>query len=122
MEISNDLKSNDDILDNHKEKLAEAGVKKYVISIYNEFVPLMDSMSVEERTEAINEIISVHNDAINEKKLIKRGAKVLVAALIGMIVLIFAAPCLLWLVNKSYTLTRNSYNEMQTNFEVLYRK
>ena len=115
-------RSDEDILDNHKQEIQADSAKKYVITINKEFVPLIDSMSVEKRNEIINEIISVHNEEINEKMQIKHSMKMATITAILIIVLLFAAPFIMWLINKSYTLTRNSYNEMQRNFEVLYDK
>ena len=38
-----------------------------------------------------------------------------------VLILLFAAPGLLWLINQSFTMTKNNYHEMQTHFEVLYK-
>jgi len=120
MDFSEDNENN--MIDNLQQHIEEKGYKKYVVSINNEFVPLVDAMSIERRNELINEIISLHNDEINEKIQLKQNIKVTIFTVIIIIALIFAAPVILWLANKSYTLTRNSYNEMESNFEVLYHK
>lgn len=114
--------NDDNLIDTHHDQIENDGYKKYVVSINNEFVPLIDAMSVERRNELINEIISLHNDEINDKKQMKQGVKVATLTIIALIILLFAAPFVLWLVNKSYTMTRDNYNEMEQNFEVLYRK
>ncbi|MCQ2957704.1 MAG: hypothetical protein MJ180_02255 [Candidatus Gastranaerophilales bacterium] len=111
-----------EILDNYRKQLLKDGYKKYVVTINKEFVPLIDSMSVEERNETINEIISLHSDNVNEKQQMKQITKGVVIGVVSLIVLIFFIPAVLWLVNLSFNLTQNSYAEMENNFEVLYHK
>lgn len=110
-----------EILDNYRKQLLKDGYKKYVITIKKEFVPLIDSMSVEERNETINEIIAIHSDNVNEKQQIKQITKGVVIGVISLIALIFFIPCVIALINLSFNLTQNNYAEMQNNFEVLYK-
>ena len=121
MVFSENEDNNAEILEAHFNKIEQAGVKKYVVSINNAFVPLLDEMSIEERNEVINDIISLHNDNVNEKKQTKKAIKIFAQIVIFILILLFAAPGILWLINKSFTLTQNNYAEMQTNFEVLYK-
>ena len=122
MNFSEDENDNYEIIDNHLQSIKDSGVKKYVVSINNEYVHLIDDMSIDERNEIINDIIAEHNDHINERKQFKIYVKTGILILVFIFVLLFAAPGALWLVNKSFTMTKNNYNEMQTNFEVLYEK
>lgn len=121
MVFSENEDNNAEILEAHFNKIEQAGVKKYVVSIDNAFVPLLDEMSIEERNEVINDIISLHNDNVNEKKQTKKAIKIFAQIVIFILILLFAAPGILWLINQSFTLTQNNYAEMQTNFEVLYK-
>lgn len=121
MVFSENEDNNAEILEAHFNKIEQAGVKKYVVSINNAFVPLLDEMSIEERNEVINDIISLHNDNVNEKKQTKKAVKIFAQIIIFILILLFAAPGILWLINQSFTLTQNNYAEMQTNFEVLYK-
>ena len=120
MNFSEDENENYEIIDNHMQKIDDAGVKRYVVSIDNRYARLLDSMSIEERNGIINDIIAEYNDRMSDKKQFKSYAKAGIAIVILMLVLLFAAPGVLWLINKSFTMTKNNYNEMQTNFEVLY--
>ncbi len=120
MNFSDDENENYEIIDNHMQKIDDAGVKRYVVSIDNRYARLLDSMSIEERNGIINDIIAEYNDRMSDKKQFKSYAKAGIAIVILMLVLLFAAPGVLWLINKSFTMTKNNYNEMQTNFEVLY--
>lgn len=121
MVFSEEEDNNIELVQNHLEKEAEAGAKKYVVTIDAKYVALVDEMSIDERNELINDIISVHNDEQNEKKTNKKILKIASAMLIFLMVLLFAAPGILWLINQSFTLTKNNYSEMQNNFEVLYK-
>ncbi len=121
MIFSENNNDNEEILENHLQQEKAAGVKKYVISVKSQYIDLIDSMSIEERNDVINDIISEHNDYVNEKKQIKIFAKTALNVVILIFILLFAAPGALWLVNKSFTLTKNNYSEMQNNFEVLYK-
>jgi len=111
-----------EILDNHRKQLEQDGYKKYVVAIRKEFVHLVDSMSVDERNETINDIIAYHSDAVAEKKQISQLTKGILIGVASLIILIFFIPCLIGLINLSFSLTQNNYAEMQNNFEVLYHK
>lgn len=119
MDFSEEEKN--EILETHFEKIKKNGEKKYIITIREEYVNLIDSMSIEERNETINDIISVHNDNINEQKQKKRITKITIGIIVGFLLLLFLAPFTLWLINYSFTMTQNNYSEMQNNFEVLYK-
>ena len=121
MVFSEEEDNNIELVQNHLEKETEVGAKKYVVTIDAKYVALVDEMSIDERNELINDIISVHNDEQNEKKTNKKILKIASAMLIFLMVLLFAAPGILWLINQSFTLTKNNYSEMQNNFEVLYK-
>ena len=109
------------LLNTHIQKVSQTGVKKYVVNIDARFVPLIDSMSVEERNEAINDIIAEYNDRVTEKKIMKKTYKIILFVILGLFLLLFTAPTILWAINKSFAMTKNNYSEMQTNFEVLYK-
>ena len=119
--LSNNADDNEAMVEQHLEDIKVAGFKKYVVDIDNQYVDLIDSMSVEERNEVINEIISLHNDNLNEKKQAKTIFKLIGMIIVSLIVLLFAAPGVFWVINKSFTLTKNNYSEMQNHFEVLYQ-
>ena len=114
MNFSEDENDNYEIIDNHLQKIQDSGVKKYVVSINNKYTSLIDEMSIDERNEIINDIIAEYNDHINEKKQFKIYVKTGILILIFILVLLFAAPGVLWLINKSFTMTKNNYNEMKT--------
>ena len=121
MDFSQEDNQEIDLVEEHLEKVEAEGVKKYVVSIENRFVPLIDEMSIDERNEVINDIIALHNDEVNSKKQTKKALKYTIATILLFITLLFAAPGLLWLINQSFTMTQNNYSEMQNNFEVLYK-
>ena len=121
MVFSENEDENLELVENHLQQEAEAGFKKYVVAIDMKYVPLVDAMSIDERNELINDIISAHNDEVNEKKQNKKTLKIIVSLVIAFVLLLFTAPGVLWLINQSFTLTRNNYSEMQNNFEVLYK-
>ena len=89
--------------------------------IDEKYIDLIDNMSVDERNELINDIISVHYDNTNDKKQKKNIIKVTLITIICFFILLFLAPLTLWLINYSFTTTQNNYTEMQNNFEVLYQ-
>lgn len=120
MDFSEDEKN--EIMNKHNERIQKDGSKKYIVTIYNEYVPLLDSMSIEERNDTINDIISVHYDNTNEKKQKRKIFKIITSIVIAFLILIFIAPLSLWLINYSFTTTQNNYTEMQNNFKVLYKK
>lgn len=120
MQFSSD-EENLTVLNTHLQKISQTGVKKYVVSIDARFIPLLDSMSVDERNDAINDIIAEYSERVTEKKLLKKTYKVIMFIILGLFLLLFTAPAVLWMVNKSFDMTKNNYSEMQNNFEVLYK-
>ena len=121
MVFFDDEDENRELIESHLQREEESGFKKYVVSIDSKYVALIDEMSVDARNELINDIISLHQDEQNEKKQNKKILKICLFILIFLILLLFTAPGILWLVNQSFTLTKNNYSEMQNNFEVLYQ-
>ncbi len=96
-------------------------VKKYIIYISKDFVPLMDDMSVDKRSAYINDAIQNKLDLENEKKQKNKKIK-LVFHIILMIVVFFALmPWAILGANKAIMATFENYKYSQDNFEKLYK-
>ena len=97
-------------------------LKKYIMQISSEFVPLIDSMTVEERIAWINDAIQIKIDTQrnNEDKNAKKQITTHFFIIVIVFVLLF--PLALFLVNKAIMLTFENYKYSQSNFEKLYKQ
>ncbi len=95
--------------------------KKYVIKIEAGNVNFIDSLTLDERNEVVNNMITetiLTNQEQDKNKnfmdKIKHGVVIFTIVAIGV-------PLLLNIINFSISSTQNSYKEMQDNFKVLYK-
>lgn len=99
---------------------AEKKPKKYVVTAEIENLDYFEKLTVEERSELFNEMLSEYIKNEDKIKGKKRAKKVFIHTLIALFTLIIAVPLLLFLINMSLHLTVLNYQHAQTNFEKLY--
>lgn len=98
----------------------EASPKKFVVTADVKNVEYFDKLSVAQRSELFNEILSEYiknEDKIKGKRRIK---KTIIHFIIVVFTIIVAFPAAFYLVNKSIHLTVLNYKGAQVNFEKLY--
>ena len=96
--------------------------KKYVIYITPNNVDYVDNLSIDERTELINNVISdKHSSDIKSKRLLERQRYVK-HLIVVCITVIIAFPILFFAVNKSLQICISNYQQSQENFQKLYRE
>lgn len=96
--------------------------KKFVVVIYPENVDFMEQLSYEEKNDLINELIIEYR---TEEKLSKKSYFELEKLRNNMkktVLIIVAIPLIIALLSVSLYLTKNSYVNMQRNFESLFEK
>ena len=96
--------------------------KKYVVYITPNNVDYVDNLSIDERTELINNVISdKHSSDIKSKRLLERQRYVK-HLIVVCITVIIAFPILFFTVNKSLQICISNYQQAQENFQKLYRE
>lgn len=96
--------------------------KKYVVYITPNNVDYVDNLSIDERTELINNVISdKHSSDIKSKRLLERQRYVK-HLIVVCITVIIAFPILFFTVNKSLQICISNYQQSQENFQKLYRE
>ena len=101
---------------------ANDAVKKYVIYIAKDFVPLIDSMDKDARSAFINESIQSKLQIEGKDKKWYSFVRVLRHIIVSVFTLLVAVPALFWLADKSITATVQNYEYVQKNFEKLYKE
>lgn len=96
--------------------------KKYVIYITPNNIDYVDSLSIDDRTELINNVIyESHNSDVKNKQL-KERQKYLKHLIVVCITVIISFPILFFAVNKSLQASISNYQQSQQNFQKLYKE
>ena len=96
--------------------------KKYVIYITPNNIDYVDSLSIDDRTELINNVLcESHNSDIKNKQL-KERQKYLKHLIVVCITVIISFPILFFAVNKSLQASISNYQQSQQNFQKLYNE
>ena len=96
--------------------------KKYVIYITPNNIDYVDSLSIDDRTELINNVLyESHNSDIKNKQL-KERQKYLKHLIVVCITVIISFPILFFAVNKSLQVSISNYQQSQQNFQKLYKE
>lgn len=121
-DIQNNLDENTPELSNFEELDKNYSVvKKYIIYVSKDFVPIIDRMSTDERSAYINDAIQKKVDLEDARKQRARKIKLRIHFVIAALVIIFITPFALLAVNKAIMATFENYKYSQDNFEKLYK-
>lgn len=109
---------------NHWEELDKnnAVVKKYIVYIAKDFVPVIDKMTTDEKSAYINDAIQKKIDLEDEKKQKAAKNRLKLHLAISVLTILFMTPVALLAVNKAIMLTFENYKYSQENFEKLYKQ
>ncbi len=102
--------------------LENSPLKKYIVQISSEFVPLIDSMTVDERIAYINDAIALKIDIQKEQEVEEAKKQFAIHGFIFVIVTILVLPFAILIVNKAIMMTFENYKYSQDNFEKLYKQ
>lgn len=97
-------------------------VKKYIVYISKDFVPIVDNLSIDQRSAYINDAIQMKVDAqdVEKQNMEKRNAAI--HFIIAIVVVILFTPIALIIANKAIMATFDNYKYSQENFEKLYQQ
>jgi len=105
-----------DLLDNNIK------YSKYVIYIDPENKDFIDSLTVKERKNLINKIIKEQDSIAVTKRRFGNLQTIITHAIVAVITVAIAVPCIYWTINASLEATINNYRASQVVFGQLYRE
>ena len=95
---------------------------KYVIYIDPENKDFMDSLTVKERKNLINRILREQDSIAVSKIKFGKVQTIITHAVIAILTVVLAIPCIYWAINASLEATINNYRSSQTVFSQLYKQ
>ena len=98
------------------------GYKKYVIYIDEKNEDYINSLTIKERKDIINTILSGENKKRIKERQLKKRKEFVVHLLLVCFCLIIGFPLMYMLTNFCLKATIDSYRQSQSNFEKLYRE
>jgi len=104
-----------DYLDNN------VNYSKYVVYIDPENKDFIDSLTVKERKNLINRIIREQDSISVTRRKFRKIQAVITHAIIAILTVTIAIPCIYWTINASLEATINSYRASQDVFSQLYK-
>ena len=95
---------------------------KYVIYIDPENKDFMDSLTVKERKNLVNNILREQDNIIIKKRKLNLISKVIKHAIVALITIALTIPALYFLINISLEASINNYRRSQMIFQTLYKE
>ncbi len=95
---------------------------KYVIYIDPENQEFIDSLTVKERKNLINRILKEQDAIALTKRRLGKAQTIITHAIIAILTIVLAIPCIYWAINASLETTINNYRASQSIFEQLYKE
>ncbi len=99
-----------------------AVVKKYIVYIAKDFIPIFDNLTTDERSAYINDAIQTKIDLEYANKEINKKKKLILHLILAAITICVMTPIALVGVNKAIMVTFENYKYSQDNFEKLYKE
>ena len=95
---------------------------KYVIYIDPENQEFIDSLTVKERKNLINRILKEQDAIALTKRRLGKAQTIITHAIIAILTIVLAIPCIYWAINASLETTIDNYRASQSIFEQLYKE
>lgn len=109
-------------LDPLEEAKLNAVYKKYVIYINKENENFIDSLSLNERKQLINDVLREQNAISEAQKAEKARIERIIKTAIALVTFIISVPIVYLIFNVSMEATIQNYRHSKSNFEVLYKE
>ena len=94
---------------------------KYVIYIDPQNVDFIESLTVKERKNLINNILREQDDIAITKRRFKIINTIIRHSIIALLTIAIFIPIIYWTLNASIEATINNYRQSQSNFQQLYK-
>lgn len=115
-------KPSEQTLDPLEEAKMNAVYKKYVIYIDKDNENYIDSLTIGERKQLINDVLHEQRELSEAQRTEKRRKEALIKFFIGLVTFIVAVPIIYLIFNVSMEATIQNYRHSKSNFEVLYKE
>ena len=99
-----------------------AVVKKYIVYVAKDFIPIFDNLTTDERSAYINDAIQTKIDLEYANKETNKKKKLILHLILAAITICVMTPIALIGVNKAIMVTFENYKYSQDNFEKLYKE
>ena len=99
-----------------------AVVKKYIFYVSKDFVPIIDELTLDEKSAYINDAIQKKIDLENEQKQKELKRKLVIHFILMVLTICLSAPFVIFLAHKAIIATFDNYKYSQENFEKLYKQ
>lgn len=109
-------------LDPLEEAKMNAVYKKYVIYIDHNNENFIDSLTIAERKQLINDVLREQNELSEAQRAERRRKETVVKILVGIVTFLIAVPIIYLIFNISMEATIQNYKHSKSNFEVLYKE
>lgn len=96
-------------------------VKKYIVYISKDFIPLMDNLNTDERTAYINDAIQTKIDLEDVNRQKSKKIQGIIHLVLIIVIITALTPYALLFANKAIMATFENYKYSQDNFEKLYK-
>lgn len=115
-------KVNREAMDLLEEAKMNAAYKKYVIYIDRDNESFIDSLSLKERKEVINQVLAYQNNYTKEQRKEREKIEKTIKSMIAIATFLIAIPVFYFLFNVCLEATIQNYKHSKSNFEVLYKE
>lgn len=115
-------KAPEQAMDPLEEAKMNAVYKKYVIYIDKDNENYIDSLTIGERKQLINNVLHEQRELSEAQRAEKRRREALIKLFIGLVTFIIAVPIIYLIFNVSMEATIQNYRHSKSNFEVLYKE
>lgn len=109
-------------LDPLEEAKMNAVYKKYVIYIDKDNEKYIDSLSIAERKQLINEVLHDQRNLSEAQRREQQRKETVAKLMLGIVTFIIAVPLIYLIFNISMEATIQNYKHSKSNFEVLYKE
>ena len=109
-------------LDPLEEAKMNAVYKKYVIYIDKDNEKYIDSLSIAERKQLINEVLHDQRNLSEAQRREQQRKEAVTKLILGIVTFIIAVPLIYLIFNISMEATIQNYKHSKSNFEVLYKE
>ncbi len=109
-------------IDPLEEAKMNAVYKKYVIYIDKDNEKYIDSLSIAERKQLINEVLHDQRNLSEAQRREQKRKEAVTKLILGIITFIIAVPLIYLIFNISMEATIQNYKHSKSNFEVLYKE
>ncbi len=109
-------------IDPLEEAKMNAVYKKYVIYIDKDNEKYIDSLSIAERKQLINEVLHDQRNLSEAQRREQKRKEAVAKLILGIVTFIIAVPLIYLIFNISMEATIQNYRHSKSNFEVLYKE